>query len=112
MASLACQMARATQAAKELHSSTGPAGCSASCSTAPLTSASPSPPMASRIATSPISRCRTPLTANPARATSSSVRELVMSSAASAASFSSLLMIDPSTDSVVLPDRSSARFVL
>jgi hypothetical protein len=66
--------------------------------------------MASRTAISPISRCRTPLTANPARAASSSVRELVMSSAAPAASFSSLLMIDPSTDSVVLPDRSSARF--
>ena len=106
MASLACQMASATQAAKAVQSSNGPAGCTASCSTAPLTSAWPWPPMASRIATSPMRKCSSPDTANPARATTSRGFELVTSSATSAASFISRLMIV----SLVLP--SAVRSVI
>ena len=80
MASLACQMANATQAAKAVQSSSGPAGCLASSSTAPLTSAWPLPPMAIRMAITPMSKCKSPDTANPARATISSGFELVTSS--------------------------------
>jgi hypothetical protein len=51
--------------------------------------------MARRMAMTPTNKCRMPLAANPARATTSKVWELVTFSAASAACLNSLLMAVP-----------------
>src|SRR5919112_6117251 len=97
VASLNCQRASPIQATIPAHIRAGPHALAASCSMAPVGSASPGWPRARAIAMAPTTMCSSAMTAKPVRAMTSSVLVFDTASAASAASPSGVALSVMST---------------